>query len=66
MSDETRAPDPTVCTCTPCEYPAYGIPGYSHCTACCAGSLIEEYDHGCPVDDHAEMAELQFPLARQW
>lgn len=52
----------TECTCTPCESPAYGAPGYAHCAACCYGSLIEAYDHDCPVPKHREMAQRQFPL----
>ena len=48
------------CTCVPCESPAYGHPAFDHCAACCSGSLIEEYDHGCPLEEHRRMAALQF------
>ncbi len=68
MLAETRArvegpPDPEpppACSCVPCKSPANGAPGIAHCMACCAGSLIEEYDHECPVEDHREMAVAQF------
>lgn len=50
-----------VCTCVPCESPARGAPGLDHCAACCYGSLIEEYDHNCPVDEHRDLAERQHP-----
>lgn len=49
------------CTCVPCESPAFGAPGIAHCMACCSGSLIEEYDHNCPIDEHREWAERQHP-----
>lgn len=51
------------CICVPCTRPGRGswpgAPGWPHCAACCYGSLVEEYDHACPVDDHAQMAVLQ-------
>ncbi len=52
-------PEPPACTCTPCESPANGAPGIAHCSACCWGSLIQDYDHGCPVAEHREMAVAQ-------
>ena len=57
---EPPDPEPAACTCDPCETPANGAPGIAHCMACCAGTLIEAYDHECPVDDHREMAVAQF------
>ncbi len=48
------------CVCVPCESPAYGHPALAHCAACCAGSMIESYDHGCPIPDHRELAEAQW------
>ncbi len=48
------------CTCDPCESPANGAPGFPHCVACCAGSLIESYDHGCPVPEHRALAVAQW------
>jgi hypothetical protein len=48
------------CTCKPCESPAYGAPGIAHCAACCYGSLIEEYDHDCPIPEHQYWAERQW------
>ena len=59
---ETDAP---ACTCVPCESPAYGVPGRSHCAACCRGSLIQEYDHACPIAEHREMAIRQFGPLRE-
>lgn len=53
--------EPT-CICKPCNSPAYGVPGYAHCAACCYGTLIEEYDHDCPIVEHREMAQRQFPI----
>ena len=53
-----------VCTCLPCLTPAYGVPGWDHCAACCYGTLIEEYDHNCPVTEHREMAERQAPTSQ--
>lgn len=50
----------TDCTCIPCTSPAYGAPGYPHCAACCYNSLIEEYDHHCPIAEHRKMAIAQF------
>lgn len=49
----------TACICWPCESPAYGAVGFDHCAACCYGSMIAEYNHDCPVSDHAEWAERQ-------
>lgn len=49
------------CTCVPCTSPAGGVPGRSHCAACCYGSLIEEYDFNCPIEEHREWAKRQFP-----
>lgn len=51
--------DTVTCTCIPCTTPAYGAPGHAHCAACCAGSLIADYDHYCPVPEHRRMAALQ-------
>ncbi len=48
------------CTCDPCESPANGAPGIAHCMACCAGSMIESYDHECPIDGHRELAKAQW------
>ena len=49
-----------VCSCTPCESPSYGAPGIAHCAACCAGSMIEAYDHDCPVLEHQDLAVAQW------
>lgn len=46
----------TECTCVPCTTPGQ----LGHCAECCMGTMIEEYDHGCPVPEHEEMA------VRQW
>lgn len=51
------------CACAPCETPGRGHPGIEHCAACCGGSLIEEYDHECPIAEHRDMANRQFPPA---
>jgi hypothetical protein len=48
------------CTCAPCASPQYGAPGVAHCAACCAGSLIEEYDDQCPIAAHRDMAARQY------
>ena len=55
----------TDCTCTPCTTPARGAPGIEHCAACCSGSLIESYDHDCPVIEHQEMAIAQFGITTE-
>lgn len=47
------------CTCAPCETPAYGAPGIAHCAACCYGTMIEEYDPDCPIDEHHMLALRQ-------
>ena len=49
------------CTCLRCTSPAFGAVGFDHCAACCAGSLIAEYDHDCPIPEHREWALIQFP-----
>ena len=49
-----------LCLCTPCESPSYGAPGIAHCAACCAGSMIESYDHDCPVIEHQDLAVAQW------
>lgn len=55
----------TTCSCVLCERPQYGVPGIAHCAACCAGSLIEEYNHNCPIAEHRAMAIRQFvPVAQ--
>ena len=48
------------CICVPCTTPAYGAPGHDHCAACCAGTMIAEYDHACPVPEHRELAVAQW------
>ena len=48
------------CICDPCESPANGAPGIAHCMACCAGSMIESYNHDCPIPEHREMAVAQW------
>ena len=52
--------DKRVCTCVPCTTPAFGHPTIDHCAACCAGSLIEQYDHDCPIESHRTLAVQQF------
>ena len=49
-----------LCICDPCESPANGAPGFPHCSACCWGTMIESYDHDCPVLEHQEMAVAQW------
>ena len=49
-----------ICICDPCESPANGAPGIAHCMACCAGTMIESYDHDCPVPEHQELAIAQW------
>lgn len=49
------------CTCTPCLAPGNGGPTPGHCAACCGQTLIDEYDHQCPITEHREWAERQFP-----
>ena len=53
------------CTCVRCTTPAYGVPGFDHCAACCYGSLIAEYDLDCPSGEHRELATYQWGLARR-
>lgn len=48
------------CLCWPCETPAYGVPGFAHCVACCYGSSIAEYNAMCYDAEHREMALKQF------
>ncbi len=48
------------CICVPCTAPAYGAPGIDHCAACCAGTMIAEYDHACPIPGHRELAVAQW------
>lgn len=54
----------TGCICVPCTNPGRGswpgAPGWPHCAACCYGSMVAEFDHDCPVGDHAETALLQW------
>ncbi len=49
-----------ICICDLCESPANGAPGIAHCMACCAGTMIESYDHDCPVPEHQELAVAQW------
>ena len=49
----------TTCTCTPCITPQHGAPGWTHCAACCGGSLIVDYDPGCPEVEHRVWARRQ-------
>lgn len=58
--DEREFYERTGCTCLPCTTPGRGAPGIEHCAACCYGTLITEYDHGCPVAEHQEMAIAQW------
>ncbi len=51
------------CICIPCTTPAYGAPGFDHCAACCAGSMIAEYDHACPISEHRDLARAQWGTA---
>jgi hypothetical protein len=52
--------DLTLCICEPCESGWSGHPFIEHCAACCRGSLIESYNHHCPVNEHREMAVAQW------
>lgn len=54
--------DTRMCTCVPCTSPSYGHPSHPHCAACCGGSLIEEYDPKCPVEEHREWAKRQLGI----
>lgn len=60
LGEPMTVADTVVCSCTPCESPSYGAPGIAHCAACCLGSMIEAYDHDCPVTEHRELAVAQW------
>ena len=60
LDEDKEREERAACICEPCESPARGHPGIAHCAACCAGSMIESYNHDCPIDGHQELAVAQW------